>query len=51
MKNVLVTIDLQYKTETLIDWVFTLTKLHNSKLWLLHVAALDPDFVGHDISL
>ena len=49
MKNVLVAIDFHKKTEVLIDWAFSLTKPHRSKLWLIHVAAPDPDFVGNDV--
>lgn len=49
MKNILVGIDFHEKTEILIDKAFELSKPYNSKIWLLHVAAPDPDFVGYEV--
>lgn len=48
MKNILVTIDFDKKVEVLIDKAFELAKSFNSKIWLMHIAAPDPDFVGYD---
>ena len=49
MKNILVTIDFDKKVEVLIDKAFELAKSFNSKIWLMHIAAPDPDFVGYDV--
>nr|WKN37499.1 universal stress protein [Tunicatimonas sp. TK19036] len=49
MENILIAIDFHEKTEMLLDKTVALTKPHGSKLWLLHVAAPDPDFVGYDV--
>lgn len=49
MKNILVTIDFNKNEALLIDKAFELAKSFNSKLWLMHIAAPDPDFVGYDV--
>ncbi len=49
MKNILVTIDFNKNEELLIDKAFQLAESFNSKLWLMHIAAPDPDFVGYDV--
>ena len=49
MKNILVTIDFNKNEELLIDKAFQLAKAFGSKLWLMHIAAPDPDFVGYDV--
>lgn len=49
MKNILVTIDFEEKGQVLIDKAAELAKKFKSKLWLIHVAAPDPDFVGYDV--
>lgn len=49
MKNILVTIDFDVKTTLLIDNAHKLAKAFNSKIWLVHIAAPDPDFVGYEI--
>lgn len=46
MKNILVTIAFDENDELLIEKSFQLAKSFQSKLWLLHIAAPDPDFVG-----
>ena len=46
MKNILVGIDFHDYSETLINKALKLSKPFNSKIWLLHVAAPDPDFIG-----
>ena len=48
MKNILLGIDFHDKTETLIQKAVAFTKQINAKLWLLHVAAPDPDFIGFE---
>ena len=47
MKNILVTIDFKSNEQLLIDKAFQLAEKFNSKIWLIHVAAPDPDFVGY----
>jgi len=47
MKNILVTIDFEKEANRLIEAAFELAKKFGSKIWLLHVAAPDPDFVGY----
>jgi nucleotide-binding universal stress UspA family protein len=49
MKNILVTIDFDIKTTLLIDNAYKLANVFDSKIWLVHIAAPDPDFVGYDI--
>lgn len=46
MKNILVGIDFHEQSRKLISKSVEFAKLINGKLWLLHVAAPDPDFVG-----
>lgn len=48
MKNVLVGIDFHDKTEDLIQKSVAFAKQINAKLWLLHVASADPDFIGFE---
>ncbi|AKP51838.1 universal stress protein [Cyclobacterium amurskyense] len=49
MKNILVTIDFSKNEKQLIDKAFQLAESFNSKLWLMHIAAPDPDFVGYEV--
>lgn len=49
MKNILVGIDFHADTQKLIDKSLELAKAMGSKIWLLHVAAPEPDFVGYDV--
>lgn len=49
MKNILVGIDFHDYSETLINKALELAKPFNSKIWLLHVAAPDPDFIGYEV--
>lgn len=49
MKNILVSIDFGNGEEKLIDMAYTMAKNFSSKIWLLHVSAPDPDFVGYDV--
>ncbi len=48
MKNILVSIDFHKKEELLIDKAFQLAESFDSNLWLMHIAALEPDFVGYE---
>lgn len=49
MKNILVTIDFDVKTTLLIDNAYKLANAFGSKVWLVHIAAPDPDFVGYEV--
>src|SRR5680860_320168 len=49
MKNILVTIDFDKNEKLLIDKAFQLAESFNSKLWLMHIAAPDPDFAGYEV--
>lgn len=46
MKNILVPIDLSPITDTTVEFAARFAKGFGSKIWLVHVAAPDPDFVG-----
>jgi nucleotide-binding universal stress UspA family protein len=49
MKNILVSLDFEKETGVLVDTVTALAKQFDSKVWLLHIAAPEPDFVGFDV--
>ena len=49
MKNILVSIDLEKDSGILIKKATELALKFNSKVWILHVAAPDPDFVGYTV--
>ncbi len=48
MKNILTGIDFHENTVRLLDQTFELARATGSKVWLVHVAAPDPDFVGFE---
>lgn len=48
MKNILVPIDFKGNEDLLIDKAYELGEKFQSKVWFIHVAAPDPDFVGYD---
>ena len=49
MKNILVTIDFDKNIDLLIDKAFELAESFDSKIWLMHISAPDPDFIGYDV--
>lgn len=50
MKNILVTVNFEEKeTNILINKAVELAEKFGSKIWLIHIAAPDPDFVGYDV--
>ena len=49
MKNILVTIDFNENEKLLIDKAFQLAEPFDSKIWLIHIAAPDPDFIGYKV--
>ncbi len=49
MKNILVTIDFNKNEQLLVDKAFQLAEKFDSKIWLIHIAAPDPDFIGYSV--
>jgi nucleotide-binding universal stress UspA family protein len=50
MKNLLVTVTFEEKeTMTLISHAASIAEKFGSKIWLVHIAAPDPDFVGYEV--
>lgn len=49
MKNILVSIDFNNHEKSLIDKAIEMAKAFNSKIWLLHVAAPEPEFIGFGV--
>lgn len=47
MKNILAAIDFSDIAPAVVDEAAKLARSFDSKLWLIHVAAPDPDFVGY----
>ena len=48
MKNIIVTIEFDKSDQLLIDKAFQLAEAFGSKIWIVHIAAPDPDFVGYE---
>jgi len=48
MKNILVAIDFEEQTDRLLDVVAAYAKAFKAKVWLVHIAAPDPDFIGYE---
>jgi nucleotide-binding universal stress UspA family protein len=48
MKNILVPVDFSAETDRVISMAATLASATKAHLWIVHVAAPDPDFVGFD---
>lgn len=49
MKNILVSTDFSEVQRQLLDMAAALAKGAGAKVWLIHVAAPDPDFVGFSV--
>ena len=49
MKNILLTIDFDNNEIVLIDKAIEIAAAFDAKIWLLHVVAPEPDFVGLDV--
>lgn len=49
MKNILIAIDFDKNYQKLIEKGIELSKKFTSKIWLLHIVAPDPDFVGYGV--
>ena len=48
MKNILVAIDFKGNEKLLIDKAYEFAKAFEAKIWLLHIAAPNPDYVGYE---
>jgi nucleotide-binding universal stress UspA family protein len=48
LKNILVGVDFNKKTEKLLEKAQNLAKQFNAKLWLLHVATPLPEYIGFE---
>lgn len=48
MKNILTPVDLKAETGHVLDQAKSLAQALGAKLWVLHVAAPEPDFVGYE---
>ena len=48
MQNILVPVDFSAVTQRVLEHVVPLARAFKSTLWLLHVAAPDPDFAGYE---
>ncbi len=48
MKNILVAIDFKGDEQLLIDTASKFAKVFHSKIWIIHIAAPNPDFVGYE---
>lgn len=49
MKNILVGIDFKENTQSLLDQATRIANKFQSKLWLIHAVAPEPDFVGYGV--
>lgn len=49
MKNILVAVDLKESSQLLIDTAAELAEKFSSKVWILHIADPEPDFVGNKV--
>jgi len=48
MKNILVAVDMEKGDQMLLDQAAALAAKFEAKVWIVHVAAPEPDFVGFD---
>lgn len=48
MKNIIVSLDFDHTEEVLLKKAKAFGKAFNAKIWLLHIAAPDPYFVGYE---
>jgi nucleotide-binding universal stress UspA family protein len=49
MKNILVPLDFDKEVQRLIDTALEFAEKFHSKIWVIHVAAPDPEFIGYDV--
>ncbi|WP_149277618.1 universal stress protein [Pareuzebyella sediminis] len=49
MKNILVAIDFENNEKLLLDYAAEIATKFGSKVWLIHIAEPEPDFVGYEV--
>jgi nucleotide-binding universal stress UspA family protein len=49
MKNILVTVDLNESSQLLVDKAAEQAEKFGSKVWILHIADPEPDFIGNEV--
>jgi nucleotide-binding universal stress UspA family protein len=49
MKNILLALDLMHTDAPLIEYAKSMATAFNSKVWIVHIAAPEPDFVGYGV--
>lgn len=49
MKNILVTVDFEESNHLVVEKAAEIAGKFDAKLWLIHIAAPDPDFVGFEV--
>lgn len=49
MNNILVAVELKTSDQQLVDKATQFAEKFNSKVWLIHIAAPDPDFMGYSV--
>ena len=49
MKNIVVALDFSDSSSILLDHAIDMARMYDAKVWLVHVAAPDPDFVGYGV--
>lgn len=49
MKNLLLAVDVKSTDRLLIDFAILMAEKFHSKVWIIHIAAPDPDFVGYGV--
>ncbi len=49
MKNIFLALDIEEKAKTLINYAMELAQKFDTKIWVIHIAAPNPDFVGFDV--
>ena len=49
MKNILVTLDFEEKAILLVEKAAEIAEKFNSKVWLVHIVAPNPDFIGYEV--
>ncbi|MCW3787200.1 universal stress protein [Plebeiibacterium sediminum] len=49
MKNILVAVDFKEGTEKVLDFAKQFGQFYLAKVWIIHVSAPEPDFVGYEV--
>ena len=49
MKNIFLALDFEEKASLLVEHAMQLAKSFGAKVWIVHIAAPDPDFIGYKV--